>query len=30
VQVEIPMSLNLPDAKRMLEVANKTGEKYAW
>src|ERR1700730_1319433 len=26
VQVEIPMSLNLPDAKRMLEVAKKSGE----
>jgi 2-hydroxy-4-carboxymuconate semialdehyde hemiacetal dehydrogenase len=26
VQVEIPMSLNLPDAKRMLEVAKKTGK----
>src|SRR6202790_2473370 len=26
VQVEIPMSLNLPDARRMLEVAKKTGK----
>jgi 2-hydroxy-4-carboxymuconate semialdehyde hemiacetal dehydrogenase len=26
VQVEIPMSLNLPDAQRMLDVANKTGK----
>jgi 2-hydroxy-4-carboxymuconate semialdehyde hemiacetal dehydrogenase len=26
VQVEIPMSLNLPDAKRMLEVAKKSGK----
>ena len=26
VQVEIPMSLNLPDARRMLEVARKTGK----
>ena len=26
VQVEIPMSLNLPDAKRMLDVAKKTGK----
>jgi 2-hydroxy-4-carboxymuconate semialdehyde hemiacetal dehydrogenase len=26
VQVEIPMSLNLPDAKKMLEVAKKSGK----
>ena len=26
VQVEIPMSLNLPDAQRMLDVANKVGK----
>jgi 2-hydroxy-4-carboxymuconate semialdehyde hemiacetal dehydrogenase len=26
VQVEIPMSLNLPDAKRMLDVAKKSGK----
>jgi 2-hydroxy-4-carboxymuconate semialdehyde hemiacetal dehydrogenase len=26
VQVEIPMSLNLPDAQRMLEAANKSGK----